>query len=72
MKKQELAQRVAKEERLSTAVAADEVDRMFGELIAKIRKGQDAAVPGLGILQPHAKSDSGFEKPAAVRKRKSR
>jgi nucleoid DNA-binding protein len=72
MKRQELAQRVAKEERLTTAAAADQVDRMFGELIAKLRKGEEASVPGLGVLQPDAKTDSGFEKSVSRRKRKSR
>jgi nucleoid DNA-binding protein len=52
MTKEELARRLAKESRISTAAAADHLDRTISEILARVRKGQSAALPGFGTFRP--------------------
>ncbi len=52
MKKSELARAVAKQNRLKTGDAADQVDRAVTRIIRTLRKGNSARLPGLGTLTP--------------------
>ena len=55
MNKSELAARLARQNGSSTAEAADQLDRVVHEIIRKLRKGQPAAIPGLGSFSPGEK-----------------
>jgi nucleoid DNA-binding protein len=59
MKKQELAERLARSRRLSHSRAADLVDRIITDLIRELRKGHSVTLPGLGTLRPGADGASG-------------
>ena len=52
MKKEQLAQRLAKESRITPAAAADQVDRILNDILKRVRKGQSASLPGLGTFPP--------------------
>jgi nucleoid DNA-binding protein len=52
MRKEQLARRLAKESRVSTAAAADQLDRIISEILTKVRKGESAALPGFGTFRP--------------------
>ncbi|MCZ2074707.1 MAG: HU family DNA-binding protein [Bryobacteraceae bacterium] len=51
MKKDELAQKLARQTHLSKAKAADELDRVVHDMIRKLKKGYTVALPGIGTLQ---------------------
>ncbi len=55
MKKQELARRLAKESHITTAAAADQLDRVVHEILQRVRTGQSASLPGLGVFRPDRK-----------------
>jgi len=61
MRKKQLAQRLAKQSHISTAAAADQLDRMVSEILVRVRKGQRAPFPGLGTFLPCAGADFRFE-----------
>ena len=48
MKKQELAQRLADQEQVTPAVAADRLDDIIFAVLKKLKQGKSAAFPGLG------------------------
>lgn len=48
MKKPEIAKRLARRSGISTAEAADNLDRMVTHILESIRKGRDVSLPGLG------------------------
>jgi nucleoid DNA-binding protein len=48
MKKPDLAKRIARQSGLTQAEAADRLDRVIHEILANLRKGTPAALPGLG------------------------
>ena len=52
MNKSELAVRLARQKHLSTAEAADQVDRVVHQIILNLRKGKPARFPGLGSFSP--------------------
>lgn len=52
MNKSELVTRLAKQTHLSTAEAADQLDRVVHEIIFNLRKGRSAPFPGLGSFFP--------------------
>jgi len=52
MRKDQLARRLAKESRVSTAAAADQLDRIITDILTRVRKGQSAALPGFGTFRP--------------------
>jgi len=52
MRKDQLARRLAKESGVSTAAAADQLDRIITDILTRVRKGQSAALPGLGTFRP--------------------
>jgi nucleoid DNA-binding protein len=48
MKKPELAKRMARRSGVSQAEAADRLDRVVYQILEKLRRGQEAPLPGLG------------------------
>jgi nucleoid DNA-binding protein len=62
MKKPEIAKRLARQAGVSNAEAADQLDRVVNQILAKLRKGQPARLPGLGSFMPGAKGIVAFEK----------
>jgi nucleoid DNA-binding protein len=64
MKKAELAGRLAKQTRVSKAEAADQLDHVVSQIIANLKKGASAQLPGLGKFKPGAKWSFAFERPA--------
>ena len=61
MTKEQLARRLAKESRISTAAAADQLDRVFHEIVKRVRSGQTASLPGLGTFRPDRKDGFQFD-----------
>ena len=52
MKKEDLTNEIARCSKISRAAAADQLDRMVGEILQRVRRGEPAEIPGLGILRP--------------------
>ena len=48
MKKQELARRLADQEQVTPAAAADRLDDIIFAVLKKLKQGKSAAFPGLG------------------------
>jgi nucleoid DNA-binding protein len=61
MKKEQLARRLAKESRITTAAAADQLDRVLHDILKRVRSGQSASFPGLGTFRPDRKSGFQFD-----------
>jgi nucleoid DNA-binding protein len=52
MKKPEIARRIARRSGLTSAEAADQLDRVVREILSNLRRGQAADLPGLGRFRP--------------------
>jgi hypothetical protein len=52
VKKQELAQRLAEDQQVTTGAAADHLDDLIFSAIKKLKLGKSAAFPGLGRIRP--------------------
>lgn len=52
MRKPEIAKRLARQSGVSSAEAADRIDRVVNQILAKLRKGKTASFPGLGQFTP--------------------
>ena len=50
MKKPELANRLARRSNSTVAEAADRLDRMIGEIVQKLKHGEQARLPGVGAF----------------------
>jgi nucleoid DNA-binding protein len=50
MKRDELAQTLAREQGLSKSEARDEVDELVHKIIGKLRQGKPVKLPGVGKL----------------------
>jgi len=61
MKKEQLARLLAKESHITTAAAADQLDRVLLDILKRVRKGQSASFPGLGTFRPDRKSGFQFD-----------
>ncbi|HZT30208.1 MAG TPA: HU family DNA-binding protein [Bryobacteraceae bacterium] len=61
MKKPELARRLARQSGVSKAEAADQLDRVVHQILSNLRKGQPAALPGLGMFTPATRHGFHFE-----------
>ena len=48
MRKPEMARRLARRSGVTTAEAADRLDRAVYQILERLRKGQEAPLPGLG------------------------
>ncbi len=52
MRKQELARRLARRSGVTPAEAADELDRVVHRIVSRLRRGERAELPGLGMFRP--------------------
>lgn len=52
MKKSTLTRKIARRSHVPSAAAADHVDAMVTDLIRRLRTGEPARLPGLGIFRP--------------------
>ena len=67
MKKPDIAKSIAKESRLSDAEAADRLDRIVHQILSNLRKGKEAALPGLGKFTSPVRGSVKFEREGAKR-----
>lgn len=74
MKKEQLARRWAKESGISPAAAADQLDQILNDVLKRVRHGQSASLPGLGMFLPGPKPEFHFEQglPPGARPLKAR
>ncbi len=71
MKTNDLAQRLARDTRVSKAAAADELSRVVHDIVQSLRRGVPVRLPGLGTFTPGRQPDFRFDaKPAARSRRK--
>jgi nucleoid DNA-binding protein len=63
MKKANLTKRLAKEAGVSRAEAADQLNHVVSQIIANLKKGESAHLPGLGQFTPGPKWSFAFERP---------
>jgi len=61
MKKPEIAKRIARQNRVTEAEAADRLDRVIQEILDDLRKGTPASLPGLGRFVQGADGKVSFE-----------
>jgi hypothetical protein len=52
MKKNDIARKLARQSRVSSAEAADRLDDLIHSILHSLRAGQDAELPGLGRFTP--------------------
>ena len=64
MKKPELAKRMARRSGVTEAEAADQLDRLVYQILAKLRHGQEAPLPGLGKFRVGRDGRISFEQEA--------
>jgi nucleoid DNA-binding protein len=50
MRKPEIARKMARQAGVSEGEAADRLDRVVREILARLRRGREADLPGLGRL----------------------
>lgn len=62
MKKTDLAERIARQARVSKGAAADQLDGAVHRILENLRKGQPALLPGLGTFTPGEKPKFRFNK----------
>jgi nucleoid DNA-binding protein len=72
MKKEQVARRLARETHTSTAMAADQVDRIVSDLLLKVRRGQAVSLPGLGTFQAGTQKEFQFEGKERQKSRKAK
>jgi nucleoid DNA-binding protein len=58
MRKPDLAKRLARHSGLTIGEAADQLDRAVHQIVRKLRKGQEAKLPGLGKFSPEKPKDA--------------
>ncbi len=61
MKKEELASRLARQAGVSPAEAADQLDHVVSQIIANLKKGAAAQLPGLGKFTPGPRWEFEFD-----------
>lgn len=54
MKKHAIARRLAKQLRIPTCHAADQIDRVVHEIVRELKNGHPVELPGFGTLKPGA------------------
>lgn len=62
MNRTQMAKRLARQSHISPAQAADQIDRLVHDIVSRLRKGEAAAVPGLGNFKPGGKWTFQFER----------
>jgi hypothetical protein len=68
MKKSDIAKRMARQSKTSVGQAADSVDRLVQEIVAGLRHGQAANLPGLGKLSVKPNGDLSFDREGTHRR----
>jgi nucleoid DNA-binding protein len=61
MKKQDIAERLARKARVSPAAAADRLDKLIHDILPELKRGTAVALPGLGTLTPGDTLDMRFD-----------
>src|SRR5579864_3470770 len=61
MKKEQLARHLAKQSHITTAAAADQLDRVVNDILRRVRSGHSAFLPGLGTFHPDRKQGFQFD-----------
>lgn len=56
MKREELARKLARQNKVSSAQARDQVDEMVRKILKSLREGQPVELPGVGRLLAKPKS----------------
>jgi nucleoid DNA-binding protein len=56
MKREELARKLARQNKVSSAQARDQVDEMVRKILKALREGQPVELPGVGCLVSKSKS----------------
>ena len=51
MTKANIIEKLAKESNITPAAAADQVDQVVNAILARVRKGQTASLPGMGSFR---------------------
>lgn len=51
MRKAQIAKKLAKQSNITEGAAADQLDQMVNHILARLRKGQAASLPGLGTFR---------------------
>ena len=64
MKKPDIARQLARRSRVSQAEAADRLDLVLHKILSDLRKGKEAALPGLGRLKHGPDGRVAFEREA--------
>jgi nucleoid DNA-binding protein len=62
MKKTRIAKYLARHENTSIAEAADRLDQLVHQLLVKLRHGEEATWPGLGVFRPDPETGIRFER----------
>ena len=62
MKKPEIAKRLARKSGESQGEAADRLDRVVHQIVSKLRRGEEAPLPGLGKFKVGADGRVNFER----------
>jgi nucleoid DNA-binding protein len=62
MKKPEIARKMARRAGVSAGEAADRLDRVVSQVLTRLRKGKDAALPGLGTFSHGKDGRLAFER----------
>jgi nucleoid DNA-binding protein len=62
MKKSDIAKRMARQSKTSVGQAADSLDRLVKDIVAGLRRGQGASLPGLGKLTVKANGNLKFDR----------
>ena len=61
MRKPEIARRLARQSKSSVGEAADRLDRMVGDLLRKLKRGEAARLPGVGAFTRDADGGLAFQ-----------
>ena len=62
MKKPEIVKRLARQTGDSQGEAADRLDRVVHQIVSKLRRGEEAPLPGLGKFKVGADGRVNFER----------
>lgn len=72
MKKNGLAVQLARQTGVSKAAAADQLDQVVHNILTNLRRGQSAALPGLGTFLPGPKPAFQFDSGMARKGKRGR
>ncbi len=57
MKKQDIAERLARKAKVTPADAADRLDKLIHDVLAELKRGHPVALPGIGTLSRGDRQD---------------